>query len=296
MISSQPPAVPDRASEQVPACATRSLTTLAQAQLAHGRRQPAVALLRAALLGVDPITAPPRPDLNAAARLYAETLHAHEHGNWQSLRWARYAHQASTDVFGVYDERTVDAARTLARVLAAYRLDDAAITLRRLIVAQLTDRDGPASPGVLAARMDLAITQHAAGHCPAAIAGLTRTWRQWRRQYGDADLDSVAMVLQLAAMLDACGRYDEAARRTVQAWRAYRTPVSPGGRVPARLSVEWLTTSHQRHAGLCRSTRPPSRLAGAFDPLRELVRALRPGGGAPDHPLRRARTWREFLP
>nr|BFE56468.1 hypothetical protein GCM10020063_009940 [Dactylosporangium thailandense] len=296
MIDGQPPATPGRAVERMPACATRSLTILAQAELAQGHRLAALAILRAALLGTAPDTAPPQADLAAAAQLYADTLFAHEHGHWQSLRWARYAHRASTDVFGEHDERTVHAARTLARALVAYRLDDAAITLRRQIVAQLTDRDGPASPNVLAARVDLAIAQHAAGHCPAAIAGLTRTWRQWRRQYGGADLDSIAMLLQLAAMLDACGRHHAAGRRTVQAWRAYRTPAASGRRVPARLTAEWCKTPDQRHVELCRSAGPPMRLAGSLDRLRALARTVRRGGRAADHPPRRAGTWRELLP
>ncbi|MET7397372.1 hypothetical protein ABZS66_28190 [Dactylosporangium sp. NPDC005572] len=296
MISSQPPAPPDRTSGQVPTCATRSLTTLAQTQLAQGHRQPALALLRFALLGADLDMASPPADLITAAMLYADTLDVHEHGDWRSLRWARRAHQAATAAFGADDEHTIHAARTLARVLAAYRLDNAAIELRQQIVEQLTSRNGRAHAGVLAARADLAIAQHAAGQCSAAITGLTRTWQQWRQQYGDADLDSITMLLQLAAMLDACGQHDAAARRIAQAWRAYRTPVSPDIRTPARLSVDWLTEPDRRHARLCRGAPRSTRLGNSVARLRQLTRGWWRSTSPTLHPHNRACPWQELLP
>ncbi|WP_433616979.1 hypothetical protein ACQP2P_16420 [Dactylosporangium sp. CA-139114] len=296
MTSSQPPATPHRAAERVPACAIRSLTTLAEAQLAQGRRQPALAILRAALLDVDPGTAPPQADLIAAARLYADTLGVHEHGDWHSLRWARYAHRAATAMYGAADARTIHTARTLARNLAGYHHDHAAIELRQQLVDQLTDRDGPADTGVLAAHVDLAIAQHVAGYCHVAITGLTRTWQRWRRQHGDADLGSVAMLLQLAAMLEDCGQHHAAARRTEQAWRAYRTPVSPGSRAPARFSVDWLTGPDHRHDGLCRGVPRSVRLGDDLARLHQLARTWQRGEYPARHPLSRAHTWRELLP
>ena len=244
------------ASTTAPRCARRSLTTLAERELAAGERQRAVALLRAALLDAEPATAAPDSDLIAAATLYAATVHPGEVAHSQALRWARYAHRCSQQLLGAHHEATIRAGGVLAQVLTVHGLDTAAVALRQQIVATLGRRDGLLAATTIAARVDLALTQHAASFCDAAIDGLTRTWRAWCRRHGPADRGSIAMLLHLAALLDACGDHDAAGAHTRQAFAWYATPTDPTSHHAALPAVPWTAgpDPDDRHAGLCNRT------------------------------------------
>lgn len=229
------------------------MTTLAERELAAGERQRAVALLRAALLAAEPATAAPDSDLIAAATLYAATLHPGEVADCEALRWARYAHRSSRQLHGAHHEATIRAGGVLAQVLTGHGLDTAAVALRQQLVAALGRRDGLLAATTIAARVDLALTRHAAGFCDAAIDGLTRTWRVWCRRHGPADRASIALLLHLAALLDACGDHDDAASLTRQAFAWYAMPTDPTSNSAVLPAVSWAVGADldDRHAGLC---------------------------------------------
>jgi hypothetical protein len=248
----------------VPRCARRSLTKLAERELAAGERHGAVALLRAALLGAEPATAAADSDLIAVAALYAATLHPGDDAQGkvradvcgQTLPWARYAHRSSRQLFGAHHECTIRAAVVLARVLAAHGMDTAAVAVRRQVIAALGRRDGLLAATTIAARVELALARHAAGYCDAAIDGLIRTWRVWGRRHGPGDRAAIAMLLHLSALLDACGEHDDASRITRLAFTSYATPAGPTDRRVALPPVAWTGADPgDQHAGLCqRST------------------------------------------
>ncbi|GAA1563503.1 hypothetical protein GCM10009827_101400 [Dactylosporangium maewongense] len=223
------------------------------------------ALLRAGLLDVDPDTAPPDVDLADAGVVYAEALTSRSTPNPTALRWARYAHRASASTRGADNDQSVHAAAVLADVLAAYRLDTAAIGVRRRLVAVLTGRDGALAATTITACVRLAVTEHAAGYCQAGITRLTGAWQRWSARYGTADLHSVAMRLDLAAMLAACGRAKEAAHTSRQAFAAFAaTGGSTGGGTPALSELPHPPVAGPptggNHATVCaRRRRRPSR-------------------------------------
>jgi hypothetical protein len=135
-------------------------------------------------------------------------------------------------------------------------LDTAAVALRQQLVAVLGRRDGLLAATTTAARVDLAMTRRAAGCCDAAIDGPTRTWRAWSRRHGPADRTSIAILLHLAALLDACGDHDDAAAHTRQAFTWYATPTDATdatSRHAVLPVVAWTAGADpgDGHAGLC---------------------------------------------
>ncbi|WP_432975028.1 hypothetical protein [Dactylosporangium sp. CA-233914] len=223
--------------------------------------------MRAALLELDPATSPPRDDLIAAATMYAGLLRPHEVAEWLSLRWARYAYRSATACFGPVDERTFAAAAVLSTVMAAYRLEDAAVELREQIAARLTDRFGPAHPRVHTARVEIAVARHAAGHCVQAIDELAEICLSWARRHGGSDVVTVTTRLQLAALHDACGRHSGAARRAALAMRSYHPPQADS---PAadRPDLTWITDPDHTHAVLCQHEYPRRLLRRLRDAAR----------------------------
>ncbi|WP_432976658.1 hypothetical protein [Dactylosporangium sp. CA-233914] len=279
-MNNGPTARQEHAPQGVPRGALQSFTILARAELARGHRPAAIAIMRAALLEVDPATAPPRDDVIAAAALYAGTLRPHEVADWLSLRWARYAYRSATTRYGAGDERTIAAAVLLGTVLAAYRLDTAAIDVWETVASQLTHQLDAAHLRVHAARVELAVARHAAGYCTTALNELVETRQSWTAWYGAANVTSVATLLQLAALHDACGQHRTAARRTAKAMRSYRPP-NANDRSAVRLPVGWIIQPDATHASLCQFGYPHRRT--------QRIRA------AAGHPRNRGGLWRGFL-
>lgn len=186
-----------------------ALTAQAQTLTAEGD----LAGARAVLAGVlDPAETDPQrasPDLALAAALQARILIAL--GDAHAARiWAGFAHAAEERLHGPHDERTIAAAATHAAVLHRVGNHGRAAQLYHDLVGELTALDGPLSPRVLAAEADLAIAEHAAGHCTAARARLTDAWTRYREVYGDATAGGIKMLARLGAMERECSRPDEA--------------------------------------------------------------------------------------
>ncbi|MFI7599371.1 fibronectin type III domain-containing protein [Actinoplanes sp. NPDC049681] len=186
-----------------------ALTAQAQTLTAEGD----LAGARAVLAGVlDPAETDPQrasPDLALAAALQARILIAL--GDAHAARvWAGFAHAAEERLHGPHDERTIAAAATHAAVLHRVGNHGRAAQLYHDLVGELTALDGRLSPRVLAAEADLAIAEHAAGHCTAARARLTDTWTRYREVYGDATAGGIKMLARLGAMERECSRPGEA--------------------------------------------------------------------------------------
>ncbi|MEV6927448.1 hypothetical protein AB0M46_23490 [Dactylosporangium sp. NPDC051485] len=250
----------DRPQLAVPVTALRSLTMLATGHLAAGEPGLAVALLRAGLLGTDPRTAAPDLHLADAGAVYAAALDPRGAPDSVALRWARYAYRTGVRWRGEDHDRTVAAADVLARVLAAHRVDAQAIDLRRRLVELFTARDGLVAASTVTACVRLAVAEHDAGYCDAGITGLGRAWQRWSSVHGTADLRSVAMLLDLAAMLAACGRFAESAHATKQAFAGF---AATGPAAAARPDIpDPLPSWHpagRNHAALCARPRPRPR-------------------------------------
>ncbi|WP_433826435.1 fibronectin type III domain-containing protein [Actinoplanes sp. CA-015351] len=149
-------------------------------------------------------------DLAVAAALHARVLIAL--GDPQAARlWAGFAHAAEERLHGPRDERTIAAAATHAAVLQLIGQHGRAAMVYNDLVGELARIDGPDAPRVLAAEADLAIAEHAAGHCGPARARLARAWRLHRDAYGDAAPAGIKMLARLGAMERECGRDAEAA-------------------------------------------------------------------------------------
>ncbi|MFI5936437.1 hypothetical protein [Actinoplanes sp. NPDC051494] len=185
------------------------LTAQAQTLTAEGDLAGARDVLAPAL---DPASADPRqasPDLALAAALQARILIAL--GDTHAARlWAGFAHAAEDRLHGPGDERTIAAAATHAAVLHRVGNHGRAAQLYHDLVAELTTRDGPLSPRVLAAEADLATAEHAAGHCTAARTRLEAAWTRHREVYGDASAAGIKMLARLGAMERECARTAEA--------------------------------------------------------------------------------------
>ncbi|WP_330186087.1 hypothetical protein KZZ52_33445 [Dactylosporangium sp. AC04546] len=230
--------------------------------LAQGQPASAVAVLRAALATITPDTVTPGSDATdvglsprdviAAASVYATALDPHEGGDWLSLRWARHAYHASRSTHGADHTRTLHTAEVLARVLTSYRLDDEAIILRQQLCEQRTHRDGPTAATTVAARIELAILLHSAGHCTDAITALITVWTLWAELHGAGHPDSIAIRMQLAALLATCGDDTAAAWHTAQAYRDYWAfPRPDSDAAQPRLAVRWLGEPDDDHHTLC---------------------------------------------
>lgn len=182
---------------------------------------PAVAhVLNVALTRVD--GSPPHPDeveLIDAAVLFAQALAASPKGIGLAVEWAAYAHRTSQDLYGLTDPRTVEPARTYARLLTATDAYTVAAAVRRDLVAALTATDGSGGLRTLCARADLATALHHTGACQTAYATLADAWTAQRVAFGEHDLIAVRMCVRLATMYLDCGDPDPARWLFTQARR-----------------------------------------------------------------------------
>ncbi|WP_246607402.1 fibronectin type III domain-containing protein [Paractinoplanes toevensis] len=190
----------------MPSATTADLTQRAQTLSSAGDLVGAQRVLASAL---DPADATdPRhadADLALAAALHARLLIAL--GDPHSARlWAAYAHEAEERLHGPHDERTLGAAATHAAVLQRVGHYGKAAQVYQALVAELSAREGPDAPRVLAAEADLATAEHAAGHCQSARARLTDAWTRHRAQHGDAAPAGIKMLARLGAMERECAR------------------------------------------------------------------------------------------
>ncbi|BAL91755.1 hypothetical protein AMIS_65350 [Actinoplanes missouriensis 431] len=198
-------------------------------------------------------------DLAIAAALHARVLIAL--GDPQAARlWAAFAHAAEERLHGARDERTIAAAATHAAVLQRIGQHGRAALVYNDLVGELARLDGPQAPRVLAAEADLAIAEHAAGHCGPARARLARAWRLHREAHGDAAPAGIKMLARLGAMERECGRDAEAAEHLALAQELssrYLPSDHPLARQAARLSS---AKPSGRHA--CGATEQPGGQTG----------------------------------
>ncbi|MEU2615036.1 tetratricopeptide repeat protein [Micromonospora sp. NPDC007271] len=184
------------------------LTVQAHHLVAEGDLAGAQQLLADALTDADPRPANATPELAEAAGLQARVLVAL--GEPHTARgWAAFAYAAATRLYGRSDERTITAAATLAAVLHRVGSDARAARLYSDVIIELTARDGPESPRVLAAHADLATVEYARGQCEIARDRLQDTWELHREVYGDGHPSGIKMLAKLGAMERDCGRYAE---------------------------------------------------------------------------------------
>ena len=144
-------------------------------------------------------------DLALAAALHARILIAlgDSHG---ARVWAAYAHEAEAWLHGPQDDRTLAAAATHAAVLQRVGHYGKAAQVYQQLVTELTAREGPDSPRVLAAEADLAVAEHAAGQCRSARERLADAWIRHRHQHGDASPAGIKMLARLGSMERECAR------------------------------------------------------------------------------------------
>ncbi|BBH63856.1 hypothetical protein ACTI_05410 [Actinoplanes sp. OR16] len=186
------------------------LTAQAQTLSSAGDLTGAQALLDRVLRDANADPRRATADLAIAAALYARVLIAL--GDPQSARlWAAFAHAAEERLHGPRDERTIAAAATHAAVLQRIGQHGRAALVYHDLVGELARLDGPEAPRVLAAEADLAIAEHAAGHCGTARARLARAWRHHRDTYGESAPAGIKMLARLGAMERECGREKESA-------------------------------------------------------------------------------------
>ncbi|WP_229069696.1 fibronectin type III domain-containing protein [Actinoplanes sp. DH11] len=206
-------------------------------------------------------------DLAIAAALHARVLIAL--GDPQAARlWAAFAHAAEERLHGRRDERTIAAAATHAAVLQQIGQHGRAALVYHDLVGELARLDGPAAPRVLAAEADLAIAEHAAGHCGTARARLSRAWRHHRDVHGDAAPAGIKMLARLGAMERECGRDQEAAEHLELA---------------QELSARYLPADHPL-------ARQATRLAGAGPTGRHTCGRREQSDGTPFRPFPRRPT------
>ncbi|WP_045747076.1 hypothetical protein [Actinoplanes rectilineatus] len=180
-------------------------TAQAQSLSTAGDLTGARAVLDDVLRGADADPRRATADMAVAAALHARVLIAL--GDPESARlWASFAHSAEERLHGARDERTIAAAATHAAVLQRIGQHGRAAIVYHDLVGELAAADGPDSPRVLAAEADLAVAEHAAGHCGAARARLARAWRHHRDVYGDAAPAGIKMLARLGSMERECGR------------------------------------------------------------------------------------------
>ncbi|MEU4688294.1 fibronectin type III domain-containing protein [Actinoplanes sp. NPDC023714] len=222
------------------------LTAQAQTLSSAGDLTGAQALLDRVLRDANADPRRATADLAIAAALYARVLIAL--GDPQAARlWAAFAHAAEERLHGPRDERTIAAAATHAAVLQRIGQHGRAALVYHDLVGALARLDGPEAPRVLAAEADLAIAEHAAGHCGTARARLARAWRHHRETYGDADPAGIKMLARLGAMERECGRDAEAAEhlRLAQELSARHLPADhPLAKQAARLAAAKPTGRH----------------------------------------------------
>lgn len=185
------------------------VTAQAQTLSSAGDLAGARAVLDDLLRGADADPRLATADLAVAASLYARVLIAL--GDPESARlWAAFAHSVEERLHGRRHERTIAAAALHAAVLQRVGQHGRATSVYHDLIGELALVDGPDSPRVLAAEADLAIAEHAAGHCDTARIRLGRAWRRHRRLHGDASAAGIKMLARLGAMERECGHDTEA--------------------------------------------------------------------------------------
>ncbi|MFC5007076.1 hypothetical protein ACFPIJ_55885 [Dactylosporangium cerinum] len=179
-----------------------------------------VALLAGPLSGVDPATVCPDPLLIRATLLYARAVDpapdpapvATSGASGpvvDDVAWARYAYQAARTLHSIDHSTAIETTETLALVLTSRNQHSKARALRRDVIQLHLDRgDVDAHPE---ARITLAAHLHDTGRCGEAIRGATAAWRQWSTRHDPTDPVSEPLTFQVASMLLACGRTDDAA-------------------------------------------------------------------------------------
>ncbi|MFU8875802.1 tetratricopeptide repeat protein [Micromonospora sp. SL4-19] len=254
------------------------LTVQAHHLVAEGDLAGARRLLADALTDADLRLANASAELAEAAGLQARVLVAL--GEPHSARgWAAFAHAAATRLYGRSDERTVTTAATLAAVLHRVGSDARAARLYSDVIIELTARDGPESPRVLAALADLATVEYARGHCDVARDRLQDAWELHREVYGDGHPSGIKMLAKLGEMERDCGRYAESHEHLTLAEELCRLHLPADDPLAAQV------------AGLARAVADPDHVCVAAEPpVREtpVVPAARvpPAAEGPPEPPR----------
>ncbi|MFC0003869.1 tetratricopeptide repeat protein [Micromonospora siamensis] len=229
------------------------LTLQAQQLVAAGDLAGARSLLSDALTDADPRPANATPELTEAAGLQAKILIAL--GEPHAARgWAAFGHAATTRLYGRSDERAITAAATLAAVLHQVGSDARAARLYSDVILELTARDGPESPRVLAAHADLATVEHARGQCALARDRLLDAWELHREVYGDGHPSGIKMLARLGRMQRDCGRYAEARESLALAEELTRQHLAPDD--PLAAQVATLARAAPDPGHLCTDTTP----------------------------------------
>ncbi|GIE88683.1 fibronectin type III domain-containing protein [Actinoplanes regularis] len=245
------------------------LTAQAQTLTSAGDLAGARAVLAEVLRNADADPRRATAELAVAAALFARVLIAL--GDPQSARlWAAFAHAAEEQLHGPRDERTIAAAATHAAVLHRIGQYGRAALVYHDLVVELARIDDPDAPRVLAAEADLATSEHAAGHCAAARARLTGTWRRYQRRYGESSPAAIKMLARLGAMERECGREAAAHDHLATALRLSETHL-PAGHPLARQAATLVRGERSGRHTCGRMTRPG----------RDEDTELRPGGFRP---------------
>lgn len=125
-----------------------------------------------------------------------------------AVRWLWYAQNATTSLFGPWDERTLTANRLLAQRCRSLGLYDEAGPAWQCVVVWHEHHDRPDSADE--ARIERALCLYGLGRCHEAVTLLQQAWNE-RLRTGRADRRPGAeLPLVCTEMLRLCGRRDEA--------------------------------------------------------------------------------------
>jgi hypothetical protein len=185
-------------------CSLAQITGTARLLKESGHHKQASRLLGTALAAYDPDTAPPADDLLNAAAWWCLTTH----DGRITLPWAQYLYRGWRANHGPSHPATILAGVILAEAYLD-RDDRTAIDVRRNLLTALTEDPLHAPSEGIKARRDLARTLHHFGCCAEAITEATQAFTK-TRQVADVVI-LVDIGSSLVAMLDACGRSQEAA-------------------------------------------------------------------------------------
>jgi hypothetical protein len=182
--------------------------------------------VRSVLDILDPQTAPPVPLLIDLVTLWARLVMPDDPVPTALVAWARYRVRATSQLYGGDDRESILARQNLATLLgqAGDHLE-AAAEFGKLVAEWQAAGDGPETSGARASR---ARHLHAGGRCLAGIEGMAEVWRRWQTLRGNADRRSLRYGFALVSMLNACGRYGEAAARLAEIRPGPVSPDEPG--------------------------------------------------------------------
>ncbi|MEV0152513.1 tetratricopeptide repeat protein [Micromonospora sp. NPDC050686] len=266
------------------------LTRQAHQLVADGDLAGARQLLSDALADADPRPANATAELAEATGLQAKVLIAL--GEAHSARgWAAFTHAAATRLYGRSDERSITAAATLAAVLHRVGSDTRAARLYSDVILELTARDGPESPRVLAAHADLATVEYARGQCALARDRLLDAWELHREVYGDEHPSGIKMLARLGRMQRDCGRLAEARQSFALAEELARQHLGPDDPLTAQVAAVSRAAPDAIH--VCADDVPPPPPEGRVVPAARVPPAAEgspePPAGEPDrlthHPM-----------